>query len=141
MSDYTKPKDNPPVLAEPTTNRDGAALGTTTYAQILLLGRNPSDGRVDTFDPVTLVPTDSGTYGYAAGTATGTIDVPSGARLKRVAVIANASSATTVTIGGGATITIPSGGSFDEQVPGSALGADVVIAGGAPQSYYVSWVV
>lgn len=133
-TDSVKPKDNPPVLVEPTTNRDGVALDAATNTQVILLGRNPTDGRVDTFDPA------DGVYGYKAGTAAGTVDVPASARLRRVSVIANAAAVTTVTIGGGDTITIPIGGTFDEQVPGLAVGADVVIAGGAPQSYYVSWV-
>lgn len=81
-----------------------------------------------------------GTYGYAAGTAAGTVDVPPTARVKRVSVIAGSGGAATVTIAGGATITIPAGGSFDEQVPGdTATGADVVI-GGTVSSYYVGWV-
>jgi hypothetical protein len=80
-----------------------------------------------------------GTYGYAAGTAAGTVDVPIGARVKRVSVIAGSGTAT-VTIAAGATITIPAGGSFDEQIPGDApAGADVVI-GGTVSSYYVGWV-
>lgn len=141
MPDYTQPSADPNVLSEPTTNRDGTTLGATAYTQVVLLGRNPSDGRVDTFDPLQTVPTDQGVYGYAAGTATGTVDVPSTARLKRVAVLAGASAASTITIGGGNTITVPAGSSFDELVPGLAVGADVVIGGGAPQSFYVSWVV
>lgn len=81
-----------------------------------------------------------GTFAYAAGTTTGTIDVPTTARLKTVSVLANATSATTVTIGGGATITIPAGGSLDDEIKGDAINADVVIAGGAPQSYYITWI-
>jgi hypothetical protein len=80
-----------------------------------------------------------GTFHYAAGTTTGTVDIPSTALLKRVSVIANAASSTTVTIGGGATVTIPATMVFDETIPGKAVGADVVIGGGAPQSYYVAW--
>lgn len=81
----------------------------------------------------------AGTYGYAAGTSVGTVDVPIAARLSRVSVIAGISGAT-IAIGAGATITIPANGSFDEQIPGEALGADVVIAGSV-QSYYVAWVI
>lgn len=80
----------------------------------------------------------SGTYAYVAGVAAVTVDVPGSARLTRVSVLAGAAVAT-VTIGGGSTITIPAGGSFDEQIPGEALGADVVIAGSI-SSYYVAWV-
>jgi hypothetical protein len=81
-----------------------------------------------------------GTYAYAAGTAASTIDVPAGGRVKRVSVIAGASASATVTIAGGATITIPAGGSFDEQIPGDATtGGDVVI-GGTVQAFYVAWV-
>jgi hypothetical protein len=81
-----------------------------------------------------------GAYGYASGTAAATVDVPAGARVKRVSVIAGSGGTATVTIAGGATITIPAGGSFDEQIPGDAtVGADVVI-GGTVTSYYVGWV-
>jgi hypothetical protein len=54
VPDYTKPSDDPNVLVEPTTNRDGVALGATVETQIFIPGRNPSDGRVDTFDLATL---------------------------------------------------------------------------------------
>ncbi|MCA1571709.1 MAG: hypothetical protein LC798_15625 [Chloroflexi bacterium] len=80
-------------------------------------------------------------YGYAAGTAATTVDVPAGARVRRVSVIAGTSVAATVTIAGGDTITIPAGAAFDEQIPGDvAMAADVVI-GGTVQAYYVSWTV
>jgi hypothetical protein len=82
---------------------------------------------------------EGGTYAYRAGTATGTVDVPTGAQLKRVSVSAGITASATVTIGGGDTITIPAGDAFDEQIPGQAVSADVVI-GGSIQSYYVSWV-
>jgi hypothetical protein len=83
---------------------------------------------------------DSGTYGYATGTAATTVDVPAGARVKRVSVIAGSGGAATVAIAGGAAITVPAGGSFDEQIPGDATpGADVVI-GGSVSSFYVGWV-
>lgn len=82
-----------------------------------------------------------GVFAYAAGTAAGTVDVPAGARVKRVSVLAGSGGTATITIAGGATITIPAGGSFDEQVPGDAtLGGDIVI-GGTVSSYYVAWVV
>ncbi len=78
------------------------------------------------------------TFGYAAGTAAGTVDVPAGARLRSVSVIAGASAATIV-IAGGATITVPAGAGFSEQIAGDVpVGADVVI-GGIPASYFVSW--
>lgn len=81
-----------------------------------------------------------GTFGYAAGTAAATVDVPANARVTRVTLIAGASAGATVTIAAGATITIPAGYSFDEVLRGdAALGADVVI-GGSVQSYYVAWV-
>lgn len=89
--------------------------------------------------PVPITASD-GAFAYAAGTAAGTVDVPTAARLKRVSVVAGASVGATVTIGGGATITIPAGQSFDEQIAGAAVGADVVI-GGTVQAYYVAWVV
>jgi hypothetical protein len=135
MADHVKPSDQPNVLVEPVTTLNGAALDATSYAQRVIIVRNPSDGLVNDHDPA------DGTYGYAAGTGSATVDVPALAKLRRVSVVANASTPTTVTIGGGNTITIVAGGSFDEQIPGLALDADVVIAGGASQSYYVSWVV
>jgi hypothetical protein len=87
---------------------------------------------------------DSGTYGYAAGTAAGSVDVPTGARIKRVSVLAGASAAGTVTILGGATITVPAGGGFDDQLPGDAIATsstNEVVIGGTVQAYYVGWVV
>jgi hypothetical protein len=84
-----------------------------------------------------------GTFGYAAGTAAGNVDVPTGARIKRVSVIAGAAAGATVTILGGNTITIPAGGAFDEQVPGDATATSAtneVVVGGTIQSYYVAWV-
>lgn len=79
-----------------------------------------------------------GAFAYAAGTAATTVDVPAGARVRSVAVVAGASAATLM-IAGGATITVPAGLSFTEQLIGdTALGADVVI-GGTPASYFVAW--
>lgn len=79
-----------------------------------------------------------GAFDYASNTVAGTVDVPSAARLKRVCVLSG-STAATVTIGGGNTITVPAGGSFDEHIAGDAIGTDVVIGGGVI-SYYVAWV-
>ncbi len=78
------------------------------------------------------------TYGYAAGTAAGTADVPANAQLKSIRVVA-AGTAATVVIAGGATITVPASTPFSTDVVGDvAAGADVVI-GGTPASWYVSW--
>jgi hypothetical protein len=78
------------------------------------------------------------TFGYAAGTAAATVDVPVTARLKRVRVTA-AGTAATITIAGGATITVPASGTFNEPIDGDvALGADVVI-GGTPAAWFVAW--
>lgn len=82
----------------------------------------------------------NGTYHYASNTVAGTVDVPATGRLTRVSVLAGVSVGATVTIGGGNTITIPAGSGFDEVIPGTALGADVVIAG-TVQTYYVAWTV
>ena len=79
-----------------------------------------------------------GTFAYSAGTNTTTVDVPAGAKLRRVSVIAGSAASATVTIGGGDTITIPAGGVFDEDSFGATLNLDVVI-GGTIQSRYVSW--
>jgi hypothetical protein len=142
VADYTKPSDDPEVLVEPTTNRDGISLGTNAKAQVVLLGRNPSDGRVDTFDPNDLIPNDAGTYGYATGNTTASVDVPTGARITRVIAIPSSGGAVTVKILGNPTITLPTGWTFDEQIPGQAVaaaGADVLI-GGQCAFYYVAWV-
>lgn len=82
-----------------------------------------------------------GAFGYEAGTAPATIDVPAGAVVKSISVVAAADGVATVVIAGGDTITILEGGGFDERVVGNVGdGADVVI-GGAVASYYVSWTV
>jgi hypothetical protein len=81
-----------------------------------------------------------GVYGYAAGTGTATVDVPTDARLRRVSVVAGTAALSTVTIGGGGAITIPAGYAFDDEIVGEATNKDVVIAGGSPQAYYVAWV-
>lgn len=82
-----------------------------------------------------------GTFGYAAGTTATTVDVPSGARVKRVSVIpASSGGAATVTIAGGSTITIPAGSGFDEQIAGDVTAGGDVVIGGNVASYYVSWV-
>lgn len=105
--------------------------------QVVMLDLNT--GGAETLMAGVLPVKENGTYAYATGTAAATVDVPAGARVKRVFVYAGASAAT-VAIAGGATITIPAGASFDEQIPGDATaGADVVI-GGTVSSYYVSWV-
>lgn len=84
--------------------------------------------------------TESGAYDYRSGTAAAIVDVPAGARVKRVSVLAGDSGSVTVAIAGGATITIPAGGSFDEQIPGLALAGGDVVIGGTVATYYVSWV-
>lgn len=81
----------------------------------------------------------AGTYGYAAGVAAATVDVPAGARVRRVWVVAGTGDTATITIAGGATITVPGGTTFDEALPGdTTAGADVVI-GGTLDAYYVAW--
>lgn len=75
------------------------------------------------------------TFGYAAGTAAATVDVPAGARLRSVRVVG----AATVAIAGGATITVPASTMFAVDVAGDVpAGADVVI-GGTPAMYFCSW--
>jgi hypothetical protein len=146
MADNPHPKDNPPVLGDEVITYNGGATSADSFGQkptlqAVGLALRTADGVAIDVNSANPVYTEEGaTYGYLAGTAAGTVDVPAAARLKRVSVLANATSATTVTIGGGSTITIPAGGSFDEQIPGLAIGADVVIGGGTPQAYYVSWV-
>jgi hypothetical protein len=92
----------------------------------------------------TLKVKDSGTFGYRAGSAAAAVDVPTGARIKRVSVLAGAAVAGTVQILGGDVITIPAGGSFDEQLPGDAVATGStteVVIGGTVQAFYVSWTV
>ncbi len=75
------------------------------------------------------------TFGYAAGTAAATVDVPAGAQLRAVRVVG----AATVAIAGGATITVPASTTFAIDIVGDiAAGGDVVI-GGTPTSYFCSW--
>ena len=80
----------------------------------------------------------SGTYAYAAGTSTTTVDVPAGAKLREVSVVAGSAAAATITIGGGATITVPAGGAVTLTKFGATVNLDVVI-GGTIQTYYVGW--
>lgn len=117
-----------------------ADLNGTNYVQVLKVAYGADGTRtlVETAAPLPVIET-QGTYAYASGTATGTVNVPGGARLKRVSVIAGTAASATVTIGGGATITIPAGASFDEVIPGSSV-APAVVIGGTIQSYYVAWV-
>lgn len=131
--------DNPvlPAVGIPVTGED---VGAGVILQLVkpAYGPHGTGTPVDSTHPLPVVDRD-GTFGYAAGVVAGTVDVPSLARLKRVTVLAGVSAAATITIGGGATITVPPGCSFDENIPGDAVGADVVI-GGTVQTYYVSWV-
>ncbi len=77
-------------------------------------------------------------FGYAAGTAAGTITVPAGARLRSVSVLAGAEAATLV-IDDGDLITIPAGDSFSDTLAAEVeQGVDVII-GGTPAAYYISW--
>ena len=129
------------VAGDSSASADGGSLPSTTMVVAGYDGSNvqvvktDSDGVVQ----VDVLSLESGTYAYQAGTGDATVDVPAGARLRRVMVVANASSDTTVTIGGGNTITVLAGGHFDEQIAGDAVGSDVVIGGGDSRSYYVAW--
>lgn len=89
-------------------------------------------------EPGQSVSVSRGTFGYHAGTAAATVDVPVGAHVRSISIIPGAGTAT-VTIAGGDTITIPQGGAFDERInDDTPAGADIVI-GGTVASYYVSW--
>lgn len=78
------------------------------------------------------------TFGYKAGVAAATVDVPAGARLKSLLVIAGAAPATVV-IAGGDTITVPISATFNPAIVGDVtLGGDVVI-GGTVATYFVAW--
>jgi hypothetical protein len=113
--------------------------GATAKVQRVKLVHGVAGSGVDASATNPVPTTEGGTYGYAAGTTAGTVDVPTGACVKRVAVLAGSGGSVTVTIAGGATITIPAGGEFDEQIPGQATaGGDVVISG-TVSTYYVSW--
>jgi hypothetical protein len=132
------------VLDDSISTLNGSALtGTIPKAQRIKLGVG-TDGVFQDVDADHPFPVkEPGTYGYAAGAAAGSVDVPTGARVKRVSVLPGASVAATLRILGGSLITIPVGSSFDEQLPGDAAatsGASDVVIGGTAQAYYVSWV-
>jgi hypothetical protein len=78
-----------------------------------------------------------GSFGYAAGVIAATVDVPARGDIQEISVVAGAAAAT-ITIGGGAVITVPAGMAFTAYPKGEARAADVVI-GGTPASYYVAW--
>lgn len=83
-----------------------------------------------------------GTFGYAAGTAAGNVNVPTGAKLTRVRVLAGSAVGATVTILGGDTITIPAGSAFNEEIDGDATGTSStseVVIGGTVQAYFIAW--
>lgn len=83
-----------------------------------------------------------GEYGYRSGTAAASIDVPEGARITRVYVVAGVSTGATVQILGGNTIPVLASGAFNEEIPGEAIGQndDDVVITGTIRSYYVAWV-
>lgn len=114
--------------------------GDSAESQVSVLGIDGSDNVVPADATFGLATREVGTYGYAAGTAAATVDVPSGARVKRVSVLAGTGGSATITIAGGNTITVPAGGGFDEQIPGLATAGGDVVIGGTVASYYVSWV-
>ena len=107
-------------------------------SQAVVVGIDGSDSVVPADATHGLRTADGGTYGYDAGTSAGTVQVPSGARLRRVSVLPSEGEAATVTIGGGDTITIPVGGYLEEDIPGACVAPAVVIAGSI-DSYYVAW--
>jgi hypothetical protein len=86
----------------------------------------------------------AGTFGYAAGTAGTTVDVPAGARVTYVSVLSADNASITVQIGTGDVITVPAlgvgfRGTIDVPVRGdTTLGSDVTI-GGTPATWFVSW--
>lgn len=82
-------------------------------------------------------PRRTGDFFYSAGTGTGTINIPSPARLGFVSLTAGASAAT-MTVGGGDTITVPANTTFANEFNNTTLNLDVVI-GGVPAAYYVDW--
>lgn len=124
------------VLAKLTADPSTGAKQDTQATKLDTLHTDLTTGTVKTKE--------TGTFGYAAGTAAANVDVPTGARIRRVSVIAGASVAATVTILGGNQITIPAGAAFDEQLAGDALAtssASEVAIAGTVQAYYVSWTV
>lgn len=128
---------NTGVDAQPVHTR---TTSDTAESQVSVLGIDGSDSVVPADATFGLATREVGTYGYAAGTSATTVDVPAGARAKRVSVLAGSGGSATVTIAGGNTITIPASGSFDEQIPGLATAGGDVVIGGTVASYYVSWV-
>ncbi len=122
----------------PADATDGLRVNAETVAALIGALTSPASGSVNAQLASIALAVAHGTFAYAAGTSAGTVDVPSGARVRRVSVVSGAGTAT-VTIAGGATITIPQGTAFDEQIVGDVTtGGDVVI-GGTVAAYYVSW--
>jgi hypothetical protein len=96
-----------------------------------------TSGPVSAANPMPVASIDRG-RSYAAGVS-GNVSVPSGSRMRRISAIAGTSGGT-VTILGGAAITLPANASFDEDpgnITGTGTSTDVQFSGTV--SYYVSW--
>jgi hypothetical protein len=141
--------DTPPAIAANATGMRGwlRAIFDRLVAGLTVSGAvtvsNEIEVKNDAGAPLATRASD-GVFGYATGTAAGNVDVPTGARIKRVSVVAGSGGAATVSILGGGAITVPASGGFDEQVAGDALGtsgATDVVVGGTVASYYVAWTV
>lgn len=127
------------VLTDQITSRNGATQTDQAHAQVIKLALG-DDGIADDIGDDNPVPVrEAGTFGYATDTAAGTVNVPAGARLRRVAVIPGSNGATVQIGNGEPTITVPADGDFDESIPGTCVSPTVTI-GGDVESYYVAWV-
>lgn len=92
---------------------------------MLLLRQGPNGAPLETFD-------------YQAGDVADTVVLDATQRLTWVSVSAGAGGAT-VAIGGGDVIPVAAGMPFDQEIVGSAYGADVEIVGDV-DAFFVSWV-
>lgn len=80
-----------------------------------------------------------GTYAYAAGTSAATVNVPANGRVQQVYAVSGSGGASTITIAGGDTITVPASTAFSTQITCDTDNQDVVFAGANLASYFVSW--
>ena len=80
---------------------------------------------------------DDSSFAYSAGSGGGTVSVPADATVYKVYAV-GATGSGTITIDGGGSIPVANGGTFDQDLQGSLMGAvDIVFS--ANLSYYVSW--
>ena len=78
-------------------------------------------------------------YAYESGTGGATVTPPANSRVQKISGYASGGDGT-ITIVGGNTITVRSGGSFSEEINGNIRGdATKAIVFSATMDYFVSW--